>query len=297
MDSPTDFSRLFALALQALGLSRGRAASLLQVDKSLVGRWAAGSVRPSDHNLAKITALVAERVPGFNMLDWQRDLRSFAGLIRVDPDLAGEPATSSAAGLPLKCYEQAAAETKRKGAAYHGFWRSIRPSVLMQGTIFHDYGMIRAAPNGLLEVRMGSSGMIFDGFAHVGEGNFFAVLSDNVACTPLSFVFRGAPLTKAVLLDGLLVFAAFDAARTPAAIPLLLERIGDLSGDAEADDRTCEELLSRESLSAKGEVSEEIVRHLFRDTGPSAAAEGGSLFLTAPGTYSHGVSPSGELKG
>jgi hypothetical protein len=297
MDSQPDFSALFRLALQALGLSRGRAAATLQVDKSLVGRWVAGSVRPSEHNLAKITALVAERVTGFNMLDWQRDVRSFAELIGADPDLAGPPAAPAPAGLPLKCLEQAAIDTRRKGAAYYGFWRSIRPSVVMQGTIFHDYGMIRPASNGLLEVRMGSSGMVFDGFAYVGEGNFFAALSDNVGCTPLSFVFRGASLTKAVLLDGLLVFAAFDATRTPAAIPLLMERIGDLSGDEAADERACDALLLRESLSQQGEVSEEIRRHLFRETGPAAAAKGGSLFLTAPGTFSHGVSPSGELKG
>jgi hypothetical protein len=270
---------------------------MLQVDKSLVGRWAAGSVRPSDHNLAKITALVAGRVPSFNMIDWQRDVRSFAELVGADPDLAAPPPARAPAGLPLKCLEQAALDTKRKGAAYHGFWRSIRPSVVMQGRIFHDYGMIRPAANGLLEVRMGSSGMIFEGFAYVGEGNFFAILSDNVGCTPLSFVFRGAPLTKAVLLDGLLVFAAFDATRTPAAIPLLMERIGDLSGDGEADEIMCQELLRRESLSQEGEVSDEILRHLFRDTGPAAASNGGSLFLTAPGTFSHGVSPSGELKG
>jgi hypothetical protein len=288
---------LFRLALQALGLSRGRAAAMLQVDKSLVGRWVAGSVRPSGHNLSKITALVAERVPGFSMLDWQRDVRSFAELIGADPDLAVPPAAPTPAGLPLKCLEQAAIDTRRKGAAYHGFWRSIRPSVVMQGTIFHDYGMIRPASNGLLEVRMGSSGMVFDGFAYLGEGNFFAILSDNVGCTPLSFVFRGAPLTKAVLLDGLLAFAAFNATRTPAAIPLLLERIGDLSGDEEADARACDALLLRESLSQEGEVSEEIRSHLFRETGPAAASKGGSLFLTAPGTFSHGVSPSGELKG
>jgi hypothetical protein len=139
--------------------------------------------------------------------------------------------------------------------------------------------------------------MTFEGYAHVGEGNFFAFLSDNVGCTPLSFVFRGVPLSKAVLLDGLLVFAAFDAARTPAAIPLLLERIGDLSGDPEADDERCVALLQRESISAPGEVGEDIVKHLFRDVGPAAAAAGGPLFLTAPGVFSRGMSPSGELAG
>jgi transcriptional regulator with XRE-family HTH domain len=293
-----EFASHFRLALQALGLSRARAASLLQVDKSLVGRWAAGSVRPSEHNLEAITRLIADRVPAFSMLDWNRNAGSFAAVLGVDPRLASasDPAVEPI-GLPAGCLAQARADTARKGAAYHGFWRSIRPSVIMPGTIFHDYGMVRAAANGLLEVRMGSSGIVFDGHAHVAEGNFFAALSDNIGCTPLFFVFRGVPLSKAVLLDGLLVFAAFDAARTPAAIPLVLERIGDLSGDRDADDEHCQALLRRESVSPPGEVAEDIVKHLFRDAGPAAAATGGPLFLTAPGLFSRGASPSGELEG
>jgi transcriptional regulator with XRE-family HTH domain len=298
MEWKYEFAPRFRLALQALGLSRGRAASLIGVDKSLVGRWATGSVRPSEHNLSVITRMVAERVPAFSMLDWQRDLPALAEVLGIDATLAADPAAAAdPIGLTLGCFSQARADTERKGSAYHGFWRSIRPSVLMHGTIFHDYGMIRPASNGLLEVTMGSSGLNFQGFAHVGEGNFFAFLSDNLGCTPLSFVFRGVPLSKAVLLDGLLVFAAFDAARTPAAIPLLLERIGDLSGDRVADDARCQELLGRESISSEGEVPEQIVRHLFRDVGPAAAASGGPLFLTAPGLFSKGTSPSGELEG
>lgn len=59
-----DFAALFRLALLALGLSKTRAAALLSVDKSLVGRWAAGAVRPTQHNLTRITALVAGRSKG-----------------------------------------------------------------------------------------------------------------------------------------------------------------------------------------------------------------------------------------
>ena len=55
-----DFAPRFRLALQAMRLSRVAAAARLQVDKSLVGRWAAGTVRPNEHNLVRITRLVAE---------------------------------------------------------------------------------------------------------------------------------------------------------------------------------------------------------------------------------------------
>mgnify|MGYP000007444798 CR=1 FL=1 len=42
---------------------RGRLAADLGVDKSVVGRWATGAVRPSDHNLSRLTAL-ARRAGG-----------------------------------------------------------------------------------------------------------------------------------------------------------------------------------------------------------------------------------------
>jgi hypothetical protein len=38
------------------------------------------------------------------------------------------------------------------------------------------------------------------------------------------------------VLDGLLLLAALDATRTPGAMPIVLERVGDLSGDAAADE-------------------------------------------------------------
>ena len=43
MPRSRQFATLFRLALLALGLSKARAAALLQVDKSLVGRWASGA--------------------------------------------------------------------------------------------------------------------------------------------------------------------------------------------------------------------------------------------------------------
>jgi hypothetical protein len=300
MGATSDFAARFRLALQALGLSRGRAAAALAVDKSLVGRWCAGSVRPSDHNLTRITALVAAQVPGFTAQDWERDLHAFADRLGLDPALASAGNGGSALdALPLSCLAQARSETERRGAAYEGFWRTTRPSVIMGGRVFHDHGMIRCGDNGLLEVRMGGAGLGFSGWALPLEGNLFAILEGAVGFTPLFLIFRGVPLPKATLLDGLALISALDAARTPAAVPILLERVGDLTGDREADDATCEAMGNKHPFADEGEVSETILQHLVRDFGPSAAAKGGDLFLTvsALGRLTRGSTPSGDLQG
>jgi hypothetical protein len=171
--------------------------------------------------------------------------------------------------------------------------------MLMGGRAMHDHGMLRAAGNGLLEVRMGGGGLIFKGWAMLAEGNLFAILYDSVGCTPLFLIFRGVPLPKATMLDGLLLFSSLDASRTPSATPIVLERIGDLSGDREADDAACEAYCGRETLAKEGEVPETLLAHLIRDFGPIAAAAGGELILTAPANanLSRGMGPSGELQG
>ena len=299
MGAESDFAARFRLALKALGLSRGRAAVELRVDKSLVGRWASGAVRPSDHNLANITAMVATRIPGFNMVDWDREPASFAERIGVDPSLSTSLDAESPAGVSLPFLDLARPETRRRRGTYEGFWRTTRPSVMMPGKVLRDHGMIRAAPNGLLEVRMGGAGLVFTGWAFIAEGNLFAILHDAAGGTPLFLIFRGVPLPKATLLDGILMLASLDAARTPAAIPILLERVGDLSGDRDADDRHCRELSTAEALAPAGVVPETVLGHLFKNFGPAAAEAGGSLFLTtaASAGFSRGSSPSGELQG
>ena len=301
MEDQGGFAARFRLALKAIGFSRGGAAAALGCDKSLVGRWASGAVHPSEHNLARITALVADHIAGFSMADWGRDYPAFAERIGIDPRLAAsmELPTAAAEGLPADFLESARAETARRGSGYEGFWRTTRPSVIMEGSLFHDHAMIRIAANGLLEVRVGSAGLSFDGWALPAQGNVFAILYDALGMAPLFLVFRTAPLPKIQSLDGLVLMAALDAARTPAAFPILMERIGELSGSVAEDDATYAELISRQAIAAEGEVPETVHRHLIRDVGPVAAAAGGDMFLVASAAarLSRGASATGELKG
>lgn len=282
-------------------MSRGRLAAELGVDKSLVGRWVSGAVSPSAHNLENLTRLISGRCTGFTMLDWDRDLGALAAMLGVrapDPVRSMEPRPETDS-LPLPVLEMARLTTERRGAAYEGFWRTTRPSVIMPGRFFHDHGMVRRAENGLLSFKVGGAGLLFDGWLLPAEGQLFAILFDTVGQTPIFVIFNGVPLSKASFLDGIVMAAALNAARTPSAYPIVMERIGDLTGDVEADDARCAELLQTDPLAPEDGVSEALHNHLIRDIGPAAAAAGGSMFLLSPinSTLSRGETIGGRLQG
>jgi len=291
------FADRLEIVMKALSLSRGRLAADLGVDKSVVARWATGAVTPSEHNLAALTAFVATRQPGFSMLDWDRSPEALVALFGGE-SLAGPTAPL---GLELldPLLEQARLTTTRRGAAYEGFWRSTRPSVMMEGRFFHDHGMIRREADGLLRFTVGGSGLLFQGWVLPAEGQLFVILYDTVGLTPIFLTFNGVPLQKASLLDGIVMAAALNAARTPSAYPIILERIGDLSGDRDVDDARCQDLLALDPLAPEGSIPDHIHKHLIRDVGPAAAAAGGDLFLLAPvtTTLSRGASAGGHLTG
>jgi transcriptional regulator with XRE-family HTH domain len=217
----SDFAEKFRLVLRALNLSRGAIASAVGVDKSLVGRWASGTVTPSEHNLARLSQFVGDRKPGFSMADWDRSLADLASLFGVT---VAEGHNATLPGFPPAFVEQAHKLTAVRGSTYEGFWRTYRPSVMMPGTIFRDHGMIRANADGYLCVRMGGAGMTFEGIILPGDSNLFAVFNNSIGAAPYFLIAKGIQLPRADLLEGLLLLAALDAARTPAAVPIVLER-------------------------------------------------------------------------
>lgn len=298
MSARSPFAARLHLVLSAVAMSRARLASVLGVDKSLVGRWASGAVKPSDHNLSRITAVVAERFPGFTALDWERDLGDFAKQLGIDPSVARlDQPLPAVQGLPLQFIDLARRNTEHRGAAYEGFWRTSRPSVLMPHLIFQDHGMIRINANGLLEVRMGGAGLYFHGWIMLAEGNLFVIIHDSTGQTPLFLVFRGVPLPRAEVMEGILLMAALNASRTPAAVPILMERIGDLSGDRAEDDAHCDTLIAKQPTISIDEIPDANRAYLLRDIGPAAADRGGDLFLLAGEKLTRGSTATGQLKG
>ena len=280
------FGRKLELVLKRLSMSRARLAADLRVDKSVVGRWVTGAVRPSAHNLARLSALVAEHIAGFTALDWDRDLPGFAELLGADPGTLGGAGKAGPPHLPLPLMDQVLASTALRGKAYEGFFRSTRPYVLAPGRFVHDHGMIRMDETGLLRLKIGTGGTTVEGWV-LPFGNQLFVLSVDVTSGALLFgIFNGVSGPRADVVDGLCLTPAQDAGRTPTAHAMVFERVGDLSGDPEADDRRFAELAGLPPVAPEGSVPDDVRRHLLRDFGPLQAAQGGDMLLRAPLTRS-----------
>lgn len=274
-----EFAKRFTLALKALSLSRGRLASELGVDKSLVGRWASGAVQPAAYNLERLTHFLAERRPGLTLLDWERGLPEFAALFGVEA--LPEPAETATGGLSGALADVVRHSVDSQVEAYEGFWRSTHASVFEPGRFCQQHGMIRRKGDGSLYFEIGADGIRYGGAMFAVQGQVFSIASDSVRGIPSFLILNVVPMSRIVLLDGLLI-AASSSLRIPTAYSIIFERIGDLSGDAAADDAHASALMERPEFLDDPEDLPEVVRnHLLRDIGPEAAAKGGELMLSA----------------
>ena len=274
------FSAKLELVLKALSVSRGRLAADLGVDKSVVSRWVTGAVKPSGHNLSRLTALIAGKVEGFNTLDWDRSLPDLTRRLGADPS-ATDPSVLRN-GLPLAISEQILATTALRGAAYEGFFRSTRPYVLQPGRFVHDHALVRLDPTGFLRLRMGTGGTHVDGWVLTLHDQLFTVAADVTSGALLFGIFHGVATPKAQVIDGLMLGPALDAGRTPTACAIIFERIGDLSEDPAADDLRFEALAASDPVAPEGSVPDDLRLHLARDAGPAQLLLGGDWLLRAP---------------
>ncbi|RZI98479.1 MAG: XRE family transcriptional regulator [Brevundimonas sp.] len=277
--SANSFAEKFGLALNALSMSRGRLAAELGVDKSIVGRWASGAVKPSAYNLERLTHFLAERRPGFTLLDWEADLEAFARVFGVQAPAAKSP-DYAGLNLPRQTLEAARTATDLSGDAYEGFWRATHPAGVAPGKFVHMHGMIRRGDDGLLLFDLGSSYVRYVGPVLPIEGHLFVFATDTGRWLPELMIFNVIPGQTVKLMDGLLLTAG-NALRIPTTYAIVMERVGDLSGDREADDARAAELWAGQQFVEAHEVPEALRGHLLRDIGPDAASKGGDLLLTA----------------
>ena len=282
MPDAIPFSEKLSLVLKALSMSRGRLASELGVDKSLVGRWVSGAVSPSSHNLENLTRLVASKRDGFTMLDWDRDLRTLASLFGVEVMATRaelDPVINVLDTLFAPIQQAARQASPERTAPYEGFWRSTMAAPGQPVRFLCIYGIIRRVENGLIEFRGGCAGLNYDGWLLPAEGKLFAMVLDRWARTPVAMILNTVSLPKATRLDGLVLTALMDSSRTPLATPIVFERLGDLTGDTAVDDATFAELKKKPPFPDSSEISAEVQAHIVRNFGPSAAADGGDQFL------------------
>ena len=115
------------------------------------------------------------------------------------------------------------------------------------------------------------------------SGSVLSLLLGWMLISPFEAVVASA---KAEVVDGLMLGSALDPGRTPTACAMMFERIGDLTGDRDADDATFAELMTRDPVAPEGSVPEALREHLVRDVGPAQLALGGDLLLRMPLTRS-----------
>ncbi len=281
MASRTPFSENLRLVLKLLSVSAAGLASELAVDKSVVSRWLNGSVQPSAHNLSRLTALVAGRVDGFRAFDWERTPDSLAEQFGAD---AGAVANLRAArpsnGLPFAIWDTMVSSTALRGRAYEGFFRSTRPHPRIPGRYLHEWGMIRRDEIGLLRLRMGSAEAKVGGWIIPLQGLIYIVSAEVNSGTMMFGIFNGVGASRVDVFDGLILLPAHDMGRSPMATAMLCERVGDLSGDLEADDRRYDELSSQNPIAPAGSIPDTVQAHLVRDFGPEQIDKGGDWLLT-----------------
>ncbi len=276
------FPARLLLALKALSTSRGRLAAELAVDKSVISRWLSGRQTPSGENLANLTALIAARRPGFTLLDWETDLDSFQARL-VPPSAATESPYGAVGGwLPDSVLEEARTLTSLRGHAYEGFWRTTRPAISLPGRFLHDHVMIRRAPSGFLSFRLQVEDMRFEGWAFPTQTQLFALAVDPGTGIFIFGIFNAVIRNRAEVLDGLTMTIQRAGGGSPVAGAILMNRIGELTGDVPADEATYRDLARTPPLAPEGEVPPEVQSHLFRDFGPSALAAGGMALLAMP---------------
>ena len=248
----------------------------------MVSRWLKGSVQPSAHNLSRLSALIATQVEGFRTLDWDRDTESLAAMFGADPgaiaSIRGPRATGA---LPLPVWDQMLAGAASRGPAYEGFFRSTRPHPMAHGRHVHEWGMIRRDDIGLLRLSMGNADTVVDGWMMPMNNNLlFSIAADVISGTLMFGIFNGVGASRVDVFDGLVLIPAGDMGRAPMATAMLSERLGELSGDREADDRHFAELVAQNPLAPEGSIPEPIQKHLARDIGPAEFARGGDWLLS-----------------
>ena len=142
--------------------------------------------------------------------------------------------------------------------------------------------MIRRDQNGLLRLYMGTGGTVVDGWILPLHNQLFCIAADVTSGALLFGIFNGVATARADVIDGLTLGSALDGGRTPTATAMVFERIGDLSGDVQADDERFSQLAGSNPVAAEGTISDDLRHHLTGNFGPDQLALGGDLLLRMP---------------
>jgi hypothetical protein len=114
------------------------------------------------------------------------------------------------------------------------------------------------------------------------DGRLYCIATDVDNGALLFGIFHGIGAARVDVFDGLGLMPGADMGRSPTAAPMLCERVGNLSGDREADDQHYARLASNNPIAPEGSVPDHVRAHLARDFGPLQLEQGGEWLLNLP---------------
>jgi hypothetical protein len=293
------FSRQLGLIRKTLAVSRGQLAASLAVDKSIVSRWLSGATVPNDHNLARLTALVAETVPGFSMFDWERDDGGFAtrlGLIAdgdgrfsplgndatmPQPAIVADPARPLT-DLPdfarLPAFASALHDTAARGSRYCGLWRAWMPTYGRPDAFHCEHTVLWQEGAWLAGFALGVS-YRWPLVGFIANGQLLLIMSDANDFVLRQFSRADEPIIDQI--DGLMLAAASLPNQTPTACRVIMERVLHADASRDAIDAAIEDLAAERQFLAAADLRDGMAADLLPDSGPAAASIGGERLLRA----------------
>ncbi len=238
----TRFADRLHLVMKVLALSRGQLAVALAVDKSLVSRWLTGASEPGNHNLARLTSHVAERMPGFTMLDWEADLSALGRRLGLEEATAEPNGVDREASLPdfarLPAMLVSRHETVALGARYAGLWRTLIPSFSQPDSLHWEHLVLDLEGDWLAGRAIGYC-YEWPAIGLVANGQLMLWLSDRNDYVVRLFARAEGPIVDQ--LDGLMLAAASLPSQPPSCARIIMERLADSeSAETELEARSGE---------------------------------------------------------
>jgi hypothetical protein len=291
------FAAHLALVLKSLAISRGQLALRLSIDKSLVSRWLSGATIPNEHNLTRLTLLIAEHIPGFTMFDWDGDaaaLRRRLGLDRdttppqgpsvivpgVVPDLT-RPLVDLPDFARLAAFGPAMHETTVQGHRYCGLWQAWMPTFGHPERFHCEHTVLWQEGAWLAGYALGVS-YRWPLVGFIANNQLLLVMSDANDVVLRQFNRANEPIIDQV--DGLMLAAASLPHQAPTASRVIMARLLDATASRDEIDRALDTYSTSRRFLAAEELPDGMAAVLLPDCGAKAAASGGDRLLRADPT-------------
>lgn len=229
------FGEKLRLVLLRLNLSRAALARTMEVDKSTVSRWLSGRVTPVDHQIARLTDLVAAETD-FARVDWEADIARFTERLAFGhtAPLVNRDSAPADGLAGFRSLTFGRAQALKSASTYQGLWRMYRPTFANDGEIV--VGGVEIAPVGdrlAFRYTDGFFGYWGEVYRFGGQLFFFGEEPDRQD-ELLLMILNAVNWPRAKMLDGVMCGVAGDPSHTPGAMRVVLDRVGELDPDPAA---------------------------------------------------------------